>query len=104
MEAPNAGVIGEIGDFRQTTRQNSKTWTAASVVNLVWSQVYHSERPALFAALFAMMQCIVRVRQRELYTCLESSFCSLFACVLCFHVGANISISFNFIESLLLSK
>ena len=80
MEAPDAGVIGEIGDFRQTTRQNSKTWTASSVVNLVWSQVYHGERPALFAALFAMMQCIVRVRQRELILVLNL----LFVVCMCF--------------------
>jgi len=31
---------------------NSKTSTVASVVNLVWSQVYHTERPSLFAARF----------------------------------------------------
>jgi len=38
------------GDFPQMTRYNSKTSTVASVVNLVRSQIYHSERPPLFAA------------------------------------------------------
>jgi len=33
-----------------TTRYNSKTTTVASVVNLIRPQVYHSERPPLFAA------------------------------------------------------
>ena len=37
-------------NFLQITRYNSKTSTVASVVNLVRSQVYHSERPPLFAA------------------------------------------------------
>jgi len=40
----------KIGDFRQMTRYNSKTLTVAGVVNLVWSQVYHTERSSLFAA------------------------------------------------------
>jgi len=40
----------KIGDFRQMTRYNSKTSTVASVVNLVRSQVYHTERPPLFTA------------------------------------------------------
>ena len=34
----------KIGDFRQITRYNSITSTVASVVNLVPSQVYHTER------------------------------------------------------------
>jgi len=33
-----------IGDFRPITRYNSKTSTVASVVNLAWLQVYHTER------------------------------------------------------------
>jgi len=49
-EAPNAGGVVKIGDFRQITRYNSKTSTVASVVNLIRSQVYHTERPPLFAA------------------------------------------------------
>ena len=40
----------KIGDFRQITRYNSKTSTVASAVNLVRSQLYHSERPPLFVA------------------------------------------------------
>jgi len=40
----------KIGDFRQIIRYNSKTSTMASAVNLLWSQVYHTERPLLFAA------------------------------------------------------
>jgi len=40
----------KIGDLRQITRYNSKTSTVASAVNLVWSQLYHIERPPLFAA------------------------------------------------------
>jgi len=40
----------EISDFRQITRYNSKMSTVASVVNLFRSQVYHTERPPLFAA------------------------------------------------------
>jgi len=40
----------KVGDFRQITRYNSKTSTVASAINLVWSQVYHTERPPLFAA------------------------------------------------------
>jgi len=39
----------KIGDFRQITRYNSKTSTVASVVNLVRSQVYHTQRPTSFA-------------------------------------------------------
>jgi len=39
-----------IGDFQQITRYNSKTPTVASVLNLVRSHVYHTERPPLFAA------------------------------------------------------
>jgi len=51
MEAPNAGGVGQNWcEFRQITRYNSKTSTVASVVNLVRSQVYHTERPPLFAA------------------------------------------------------
>ena len=38
-----------IGDSRQITRYNSKTSTVASVVNLVRSQVYHTQRPTSFA-------------------------------------------------------
>jgi len=34
----------KIGDFPQITGYNSKTSTASSVINLVWSQVYHTER------------------------------------------------------------
>ena len=49
-EAPNAGGVVKIGDVRQITRYNSKTSTVASVVNLIRSQVYHTERPPLFAA------------------------------------------------------
>jgi len=40
----------KIGDFRQITCYNSKTSTVASIVNLVRSQFYHTERPPLFAA------------------------------------------------------
>ena len=40
----------KIVDFRQITRYNSKTSTDASVVDLVWSQDYHTEHPPLFAA------------------------------------------------------
>jgi len=40
----------KIGDCQQITRYKSKTSTVASVVNLVWSQVYHTERASLFAA------------------------------------------------------
>jgi len=36
----------KIGDFLL----NSKSSTVVSFVNLVWSQVYHTERPPLFAA------------------------------------------------------
>ena len=44
-------VTPKITDLRQITRYNSKMSTVASTVNLVWSQVYHSERPPhLFAA------------------------------------------------------
>jgi len=43
-----AGYV-KIGDFRQITRYNSKTSTVADM-NLVRSQVYHTERPPLFAA------------------------------------------------------
>ena len=39
--------------------------TVASVVNLVRSQVYHIERPPLFAVRFRMMQRVARVRQRQ---------------------------------------
>jgi len=39
----------KIDDVRQITRCNSKTLTVASAVNLVRSQVYHTERPPLFA-------------------------------------------------------
>jgi len=46
-EAPNAGGVGNV---RQITRYNSETATAANVVNLVRSHVYHTERPPLFAA------------------------------------------------------
>jgi len=38
------------GDFQQTTWYNSKTSTTTSIVNLVLSQVYHTEHPPLFAA------------------------------------------------------
>jgi len=40
----------KIGDFQQIIRY--KTSTVASVVNLLRSQVYHTERPPLFAARF----------------------------------------------------
>jgi len=40
----------KLGHFRQITRYNSKTSIVAGVVNLVQSQVCHSERPPLFAA------------------------------------------------------
>ena len=42
----------KINDFRQITPYNSKKLTTASVVYLVRSQVYHTERPPLrlFAA------------------------------------------------------
>jgi len=40
----------KIGDFQRITRYNSKTLTIASIVNLVWSKVHHTERPPLFAA------------------------------------------------------
>jgi len=40
----------KIGDFWQMTRYNSKMSTVASVVNLLRSQVYHTEGPPLFAA------------------------------------------------------
>jgi len=40
----------KIGDVQQITRYNSKTSTVASVVNLVLSQIYHTEHPPLFAA------------------------------------------------------
>jgi len=53
-------------DLRQITRYNSKTSTVASVVNLVRSQVYHIERPPLFAVRFRMMQRVARVRQRQM--------------------------------------
>jgi len=39
----------KINDFRQTTRTRKKS-TVVSVVNLARSQVYHTERPSLFAA------------------------------------------------------
>jgi len=39
----------KIGDFWQITCYNSKTLTIASVVNFVRWQVYHTERPPLFA-------------------------------------------------------
>jgi len=44
--------VGQVktGDFRQITRYSSKTSIVASVVNLVQSQVYDTERPPLFAA------------------------------------------------------
>jgi len=42
----------KIDDFRQTTGHNSKTSIVASIVNLVRSQVYHTERPPSFAACF----------------------------------------------------
>ena len=40
----------KIDDFQHITRYNPKTPTVASAVNLVQSQVYHIERPPLFAA------------------------------------------------------
>jgi len=40
----------KIVDFRQMTSYNSKASTDASVVDLVWSQNYHTEHPPLFAA------------------------------------------------------
>jgi len=48
----------KLATFGQITRYNSKTSTVASVVNLVRSQVNHTERPPLFAArfTFAVMQ------------------------------------------------
>jgi len=46
------------------TRYNSKTSTVASVVNLVRSQVYHTERPPLFVARLPLIQRVARVRQR----------------------------------------
>jgi len=49
-ETPNAGGVVKIVEFQQITRHNSKTSTVSSVVNLVRSQVYHTERPPLFAA------------------------------------------------------
>ena len=42
----------KIGDFRQITRYSSKKSTVASVVNLVLSQFYNTERQPLFAARF----------------------------------------------------
>ena len=50
VEVPNAGGVVKIGDFRQITCCNSKSSTVASIINLVQSQVYHTERPPLFAA------------------------------------------------------
>jgi len=51
---PNGGTKCRWGMLKlatfDKTRCNSKTLTVASIVNLVWSQVYHSERPPLFAA------------------------------------------------------
>ena len=50
---PNEGSKcrwGRLDDFRQITRYSSKTSTGASVVNLVRSHVYHTERPPSFAA------------------------------------------------------
>jgi len=52
----------KIGEFRQITRYNSKTSTVASVVNLVRSQVYHTERPPLFAEMLR----VPRVCERQL--------------------------------------
>jgi len=40
----------KIGDFQQITAITWKTSTVASFINLVQSQVYHTERPPLFAA------------------------------------------------------
>jgi len=50
MEALYADAVGKVGDFREITRYNSKTSTVASVVNLVLSEVYHTERPYSFTA------------------------------------------------------
>ena len=56
----------KIGDFRQISRYSTKTSTVASFVNLVRSQVYHTERPPLFEGTFAVMQRVARVRQRQM--------------------------------------
>ena len=41
----------KIGDLRQITCYNSKTLTVASIVNLVWLQVYHTERVSVHLCL-----------------------------------------------------
>ena len=51
---------------RQITRYNSKTSTVASIVNLVRSQVYHTERPPFVCSTFALIQRVARVPQRRL--------------------------------------
>jgi len=55
----------KIGNFRQITRYNSQRSTVTSIVNLVWLQVYHTERPGV-CSTFAAMQCVVQVHQRQL--------------------------------------
>jgi len=47
--------------------------TVASVVNLVRSQVYRTERPPLFAAFFAVMQRVAGVRQQTADTSLSNA-------------------------------
>jgi len=62
----------KIGDFRQITRYNSKTSTVANVVNLVQSQVYHTERPPLFAVRLPWCSATRKVWSAIADTCLIS--------------------------------
>jgi len=67
-------ALVKIGDFRQITRYNSETSTVSSIVNLVRSQVSHTERPHFVCSTFAVMQCITQDHQQQLilvkYTCI----------------------------------
>ena len=62
---PSGGPKCRWGRFKwQLTRCNLKTSSIASVINLVRSQVYYTERPPLFAARLLWCQHVARFRQR----------------------------------------
>jgi len=66
----------KIGNFRQITRYNVKASTIASVVNLVRSQIYHTERPPLFAA-----RLICHDAARRVVPSVTADTCSFWATV-----------------------